>query len=73
VPVSQFKTIIPVAGALLFIQGIAQVFRCIICIRTGKWPPHTEDVEEMETMLLHQQMDDEEIKKELGLAKGESR
>jgi TRAP-type mannitol/chloroaromatic compound transport system permease small subunit len=73
VPVSQFKTVIPVAGALLLIQGIAQVFRCIICIRTGEWPPHTEDVEEMETMLLHQQMDDEEIKKELGLAKGESK
>jgi len=27
----------------------------------------------METMLLHQQLDDEEIKKELGLAKGESK
>lgn len=73
VPVSQFKTIIPVAGALLLIQGIAQVFRCIICMRTGEWPAHTEDVEEMETALLHQQMDDEEIKKELGLASGDSK
>lgn len=73
VPVSQFKTIIPVAGALLLIQGIAQVFRCIICMRTGEWPAHTEDVEEMETALLHQQMDDEAIKKELGLASGDSK
>lgn len=73
VPISQFKTVIPAAGLLLFIQGIAQVFRCIICIRTGEWPAHTEDVEEMETMLLHQQKDDEEIKKELGLASGDSK
>ena len=70
VPVSQFKTVIPVAGALLLIQGIAQVFRCIICIRTGEWPPHTEDVEEMETALLHAQKDDEAIKQELGLSPG---
>jgi TRAP-type mannitol/chloroaromatic compound transport system permease small subunit len=73
VPVSQFKTVIPVAGALLFIQGVAQVFRCIICMRTGEWPAHAEDVEEMETALLHQQMDDEQIKKELGLAQGETK
>ncbi len=54
VPISQFKTVIPVAGALLFIQGIAQVCRCIVCIRTGEWPPHLEDVEEMEVSLLQQ-------------------
>jgi TRAP-type mannitol/chloroaromatic compound transport system permease small subunit len=73
VPVSQFKTVIPVAGFLLFIQGIAQVFRCIICIKTGDWPAHAEDVEEMETILLHQKLDDEQIKKELGLAQGETK
>ncbi len=73
VPVSQFKTVIPVAGALLFIQGVAQVFRCIICMKTGEWPAHVEDVEEVETALLHQQMDDEVIKKELGLARGDSK
>ncbi len=54
VPIFQFKTIIPVAGALLFLQGLAQVCRCIICMRTGAWPAHLEDVEEMETVLLHQ-------------------
>ena len=35
VPISQFKTILPVAAALLFLQGLAQVCRCILCIRTG--------------------------------------
>ena len=54
VPIFQFKTIIPVAGGLLFLQGLAQVCRCIICMRTGAWPAHLEDVEEMETVLLHQ-------------------
>ena len=54
VPIFQFKMIIPAAGALLFIQGIAQVCRCIICIKTGEWPAHSEDVEEMETVLQHQ-------------------
>ena len=57
VPVFQFKTIIPAAGALLFLQGIAQVCRCIVCIRTGVWPAHLEDVEETETMLQHQHED----------------
>lgn len=67
VPISQFKTVLPVAGALLFIQGIAQVCRCIVCLRTGKWPPHIEDVEEMETMLQHQYEDMDETKAQLGL------
>ncbi|MCT7377786.1 TRAP transporter small permease subunit [Chelativorans salis] len=51
VPVYQFKSIIIAAGILLVIQGIAQVFRCIITIRTGEWPRQKEDVEELETIL----------------------
>lgn len=54
VPIWQFKTIMPVAGALLFLQGVAQILRCIVCLKTGDWPAHLEDVEEMETVLLHQ-------------------
>ena len=67
VPIFQFKTIIPIAGALLLIQGIAQVCRCIICMRTGEWPAHLEDVEEMETMLLHQREDEENTREQLHL------
>jgi len=52
VPIFQFKGIIVAAGVLLFIQGWAQVFRCILCIRTGKWPAHAEDVEELEKVLI---------------------
>ena len=43
-----------------FIQGLAQCCRCIICLKTGSWPRHLEDVEEMETVLLHQQEDEDQ-------------
>jgi TRAP-type mannitol/chloroaromatic compound transport system permease small subunit len=52
IPIFQFKTIIVAAGILLLIQGIAQVCRCILCIQTGRWPEHPEDVEELEQVLL---------------------
>ncbi|WP_353642350.1 TRAP transporter small permease subunit [Mesorhizobium sp. WSM2239] len=52
IPIYQFKAVIIVAGILLVIQGIAQVFRCIITIRTGAWPTPEEDVEELEDVLI---------------------
>lgn len=52
VPIFQFKTLIVAAGILLFLQGIAQVMRCLVCIRTGEWMQQDEDVEEMEQILL---------------------
>ena len=51
VPIFQFKTIISIAGVLLLMQGIAQVCRCIMCLRTGVWPRRLEDVEELEDKL----------------------
>ncbi len=54
VPIFQFKAIIVAAGILLLLQGIAQVCRCILCIRSGEWPKHEEDVEELEDILLKQ-------------------
>ena len=53
VPIWQLKLIIPVAGTLLALQGIAEVLRCIVCLRTGEWPSRLHDVEEMETAVLH--------------------
>ncbi|MBU0750960.1 MAG: TRAP transporter small permease subunit [Gammaproteobacteria bacterium] len=58
VPIWQLKMIIPAAGALLALQGVAEMLRCVICIRTGEWPERLHDVEEMETAILHQ-VDDE--------------
>ena len=52
IPIYQFKMVIVAAGILLFIQGIAQVFRCIRCIRDNEWIEAEADVEETETMLI---------------------
>ena len=51
IPIYQFKSVIIAAGILLLIQGIAQVFRCILTIKTGTWPERESDVEELETIL----------------------
>jgi TRAP-type mannitol/chloroaromatic compound transport system permease small subunit len=55
IPIFQFKSVIVAAGVLLFLQGIAQVFRCVICLRTGEWLRAAEDVEELEKVLLQAQ------------------
>lgn len=55
IPIFQFKSVIVAAGILLFLQGIAQVFRCIICLRTGEWVRAADDVEETETVLMQAQ------------------
>lgn len=55
IPVFPLKGLIPLTGVLLFLQGIADVIRCIICIRTGTWPQRLHDVEEMETAILAEQ------------------
>lgn len=52
IPIYQFKTVIIVAGVLLFVQGIAQVMRCIICIRTNEWLLAEPDVFETEDLLM---------------------
>ncbi len=52
IPIFQFKSIIVLAGILLFIQGIAQVFRCILCIREGYWRKAEDDVVETEDLLM---------------------
>ena len=54
IPIFQFKSIIVAAGVLLLIQGIAQVFRCILCMRTGQWVRAADDVEELEKVLIAQ-------------------
>jgi TRAP-type mannitol/chloroaromatic compound transport system permease small subunit len=52
VPVFQFKVLIVAAGLLLFLQGLAQVFRCIVCLRTGEWVRAADDIEETEKLLI---------------------
>jgi len=71
VPISQFKTILPVAAALLLLQGAAQVCRCIVCLRTGEWPKHLEDVEELEKVLV-QQHEEEERRRAAAARRGDA-
>jgi TRAP-type mannitol/chloroaromatic compound transport system permease small subunit len=56
------KSLIPIAGLLLLIIGISEVFRCIICIKTGKWPERIDDVEETEKMILRKIQKGESVK-----------
>ena len=46
------KAMIPCAGALLTIQGLSELFRCIICINTGQWPARMVVAEETEKILM---------------------
>ena len=54
VPVSPLKTILPVAAFFCFLQGIAEVGRCVLCLRHGKWPERLHDVEEMEDQIVRE-------------------
>jgi TRAP-type mannitol/chloroaromatic compound transport system permease small subunit len=47
-PVYHFKTFIPIAGALLLLQGLAEIARCVIALRDGRWPSREHDVEEVD-------------------------
>ena len=51
-PIYPFKTVIPVAGAFLLLQGIVEIVRCVICLRQGAWPSREEDVEEVDVDAL---------------------
>ena len=52
-----FKTLIPISGVFLLLQGLAEILRAIQCIRTGEWPPRLKDVQETETLLMHERED----------------
>ena len=49
-PVYPFKFIIPVAGAIILLQGFSEILRCIVCLRTGEWTPRLKDAEEMDVV-----------------------
>ena len=49
-PLYPFKFIIPVAGAIVLMQGIAEIVRCVVCLKTGEWPPRLKDAEEADVV-----------------------
>lgn len=54
IPIWQIKMLIPVGGALIALQGFAEVLRCIVCLRTGEFAPRLHDVEELEKQILEE-------------------
>jgi TRAP-type mannitol/chloroaromatic compound transport system permease small subunit len=73
-PLWQFKLMIPVAGVLVMIQGIAEIVRCVVCLQTGEWPSRLKDVAEIdviEEQLAHSEYVDEESRK-LAIEKAKS-
>jgi len=49
-PVYHFKSMIPLAGVLVMLQGLAEVVRCVACLKTGAWPERLKDAEEMDVV-----------------------
>jgi TRAP-type mannitol/chloroaromatic compound transport system permease small subunit len=65
-PVYHFKTMIPIAGAFVMLQGIAESVRTIVCLKTGEWPSRLKDVAEIDVVgeqLANSQYVDEESRK----------
>jgi TRAP-type mannitol/chloroaromatic compound transport system permease small subunit len=47
-PVYPFKFVVPIAGAVLLLQGLVEIIRCVMCLQTGEWPSREVDVEEVD-------------------------
>jgi TRAP-type mannitol/chloroaromatic compound transport system permease small subunit len=47
-PVYPFKFVVPIAGAMLLLQGLVEIVRCVICLKTGEWPTREDDVQEVD-------------------------
>jgi TRAP-type mannitol/chloroaromatic compound transport system permease small subunit len=64
-PLYPFKMVIPVAGAFVLMQGIVEIVRCVICLKTGAWPSREADVEEVDVDKLKAELHvkDEDIQK----------
>src|SRR5262245_20268984 len=65
-PIYYFKSVIPIAGALVMLQGVAEIVRCVVCLKTGEWPSRLKDVTEIdvvEEQLAHSEYVDEEARK----------
>ena len=64
-PVYPFKTVIPLAGAFVLVQGIVEIIRCVICLKEGDWPSREADVQEVDVDKLKEMVHvkDEDIAK----------
>lgn len=49
-PIYHFKSFIPIAGGMVMLQGVAEIVRCVICLKTGEWPSRLKDAEEIDVV-----------------------
>ncbi len=49
-PIYPFKLVIPIAGTLVLLQGLAEIVRCVVCLRDGEWPERLKDAEESDVV-----------------------
>ncbi|MDO9404593.1 MAG: TRAP transporter small permease subunit [Polaromonas sp.] len=66
IPVYPFKFVIPLAGAIVMMQGVSEMIRCIVCMRTGVWTPRLKDAQESDVVaqqLAGSEFVDEESRK----------
>ena len=49
-PIYPFKFIIPLAGASVLVQGISEILRCVVCLKTGQWTPRLDDAQEIDVV-----------------------
>jgi TRAP-type mannitol/chloroaromatic compound transport system permease small subunit len=68
-PIWPLKMMICVGGALIAIQGFAELLRCIVCLREGQWPERLHDVEELETQILKEHARKAELAQQSGGAR----
>jgi TRAP-type mannitol/chloroaromatic compound transport system permease small subunit len=61
-PLYPFKAVIPIAGALLMLQGLVEIVRCVQCLQAGAWPSREQDVEEVDVDKLKQMVHAEEAR-----------
>ncbi|MBI5717934.1 MAG: TRAP transporter small permease subunit [Burkholderiales bacterium] len=54
VPIWPLKMMIQFGAGLIALQGLAEVLRCIVCLREGRWPARLHDVEELEQQILQE-------------------
>ena len=52
VPADPSSAAFPLAGALILAQGLVEIVRCVMCLKTGEWPSRLEDVEEVDVEKL---------------------
>ena len=65
IPLYPFKFVIPLAGAIVLMQGLSEMVRCVVCIQTGEWTPRLKDAEESDVVaqqLAGSEFVDEEVR-----------